>query len=713
MVEGSTVTLGPGGLVSAAPAAARQAAISQALGGTVTSQVTTISGGGGGRMSISPEVVAATAKRRAAEKASMEKSAKEKATREKAETARQERIEAGTISGQLETRESPGFRIGLSERERLLTTGEVIGGRFREVGTGIAAGGIKLVELGSGLIGSLGTKKIQPGQTIGLFGVKDIDPDIEPQKGLLGAGGRFTGILGEIRDAPTGTGKLLGEALVLAPLLGAGVTGFATSVRAVGARAAGIEAITSLSPLRARAGTLGVLESQAGIKDLQFDVAALRGRTGDITGRTFGGRAAGLPDVTISGGQISRRVGESELGVGITEITAPAFRISPAGRIDVGRRAIRTETLFTGRPGKVGEVSQAGIRAGGLGDVFDLRAGASQLFTRPKASLFISEKGVAEAELFAGQQFAPTGFIGGVSRRVGDTGVTLFGAGRGRRIRRITPERIEEKLRVGRFDVRGLELDVSSLGRDIGGIRAPTTGRRPSGQVTTQESLSTQISASVSDISKALPTTTTRALQAGQIPTILGGRAVSRFSGTGQDLVSQQSVRALTPAVSQLGVPSVAVTPRLQTIVGISTALDIAQRPRGRSRLAGAQIFDTSVIQDISQRPALRPETITRTGTIFEALSRPGRPPGRTGIDFVSGAPAIGGFDFPGIITPTFGSGKAGRRPSIRRPGRIAPSLTGIAQFQIGGITGAALPTAETLGVAGITPGTIRLVPGS
>jgi len=110
------VILTRGGLVSQAPAAGRQSAISKALGEAVTSQVTTISGGGGSRRPAGPT--------RADIEAEQKKQAAQKAAQAVAEKARQQAAQKAAQAAALRTQQTLRKR-GIAERRQIGPTREI------------------------------------------------------------------------------------------------------------------------------------------------------------------------------------------------------------------------------------------------------------------------------------------------------------------------------------------------------------------------------------------------------------------------------------------------------------------------------------------------------------------------------------------------------------------------------------------------------------
>ena len=141
--------------------------------------------------------------------------------------------------------------------------------------------------------------------------------------------------------------------------------------------------------------------------------------------------------------------------------------------------------------------------------------------------------------------------------------------------------------------------------------------------------------------------------------------------------------------------------PKLRDITSQVIGLDIGQRQRTGSITSSLQasrsISKNIVSSDTLQRQLsqIGSQSIQTTKSISGQLS-PITPTPGFGIGF--GAP-IGGFGFagigalPGFIFPTFLSGRVSAKGGKRKPGRIAPSLTGIALADLGDIFGGELPT--------------------
>jgi len=127
-------------------------------------------------------------------------------------------------------------------------TGDIIGSRALEVGVG---GAQALIGLGEFPL-KLATK----------FGVQEV--------GKTPKDFEFGGILGDIRDQPTGFGTFLGKSLVIIPLIGAGVQGMAggfVASRLAGATKWGatgtvfMGTLASTSPLKIQSGIIGTAYS--------------------------------------------------------------------------------------------------------------------------------------------------------------------------------------------------------------------------------------------------------------------------------------------------------------------------------------------------------------------------------------------------------------------------------------------------------------------
>jgi hypothetical protein len=333
------------------------------------------------------------------------------------------------------------FRIGLSESEKRQSTGQVIKGRAKEVGTGIAKAGIGIAEGSVNLFSQLGVQTIEPGQSF------------SDRKKF-----KFGGKLGEIRDTPATTGSILGQAQVLLPALGAGGAGFVSTARTAGLKVASIETAAAFSPLKIRPGSFGALETQSQVSKLKFDVVSVKTQKGGVTTKQIFGSAKGDPSVQIKATQISKGFGSKEVGKTITTIQAPrtTFR---AGEFDTGIRAIRTETAFVGAKGAPSLQSKAfGVSLKGL------QGGGAVGRTRTIADIRISSKEIS-ADLSPFAKVKPI-TTGGLTQR--GAKFDVFATGPGSKVVRISPTSRSELIRVRDISARGVEFDLSKISSSAG-----------------------------------------------------------------------------------------------------------------------------------------------------------------------------------------------------------------------------------------------------
>lgn len=338
--------------------------------------------------------------------------------------------------------DSQRFRIGLSEAERRMPTKEVIKGRFKEVGIGLAQTGITTAETAINLFAGLGVQKITPGEERKKF--------------------QFGGKLGEIRDAPLTTGTILGQALVFAPLTGAAAVSVGPAVSALGVTGAIRAGAGAFAPFAIRAGAFGALEGKAIAEQLRFDVASIRQTTQEgITTRAIIGRTrAGDRPAEIISRQVSRRIGDKEVGKAVSTIVAPRTTILPTGEVITGVRSARTEAFFIGEQAtpKLKPVSP-----------LDLLGVTGRVATRTTAEIITTPTEVTailtpRAELDIKR-------IGAISRRVDEFDV--FAAGPGKRVLRVGSEP-GQRLRLERISVRGIEKEFKRTGITFEKITEPT-----------------------------------------------------------------------------------------------------------------------------------------------------------------------------------------------------------------------------------------------
>ncbi len=658
---------------------------------------------GGARTKKESDRIAAEAAAAARFKAAQD--SKDRQTERDRERDRQQAIKSGMIAGQLEAEEAPGFRIGLSERERRLSRGQVIRGRFGEVGSGLVSAGALLAE-GAVSLASL-------------FGQQTIEFTEEGQR--VDKSFRFSeeGFIGKQKAKPSGTGKVLGQALVFAPLVGGAITGFASGVASQGLKTTVVETVTAFNPLQIRPQTFGALTGKGAVDDLKFDVASFKTTTGQVTKRTVVGRAKDFDDVFILSKQVSTKVGGKDVSIAVTDITAPttSFRL---GKFTEGLQSIRSDSLgFGSVSGKVAK----GVKVNGLSfsqSLEGLGGAGGKVATRTRASLFFDESGRFIADVNLGAlQFGTPRTIGSISKPSGDI-VTRFASGKGQRQFSFDKEfGLRQKVRVDDFNIRGVEFDVAKLGaRDQFGIGVSSGGKGGKGLDSGLELVSKQISASISDIAPVVSArngASAVSVSARTVISQVGGvfGLPSVFAGTGQ-FETTTGGQSLISSSTQKDLLKVVGVPLVDLGVDISSQLDIGQRARVGFR--GRTKQDFAVRPALDFKPAL--DLVVGTDVIQELIPKQ-QPKIKQKEEFFDPQPSpffgfAGGFS-PKLI-PGFGfGGLFGTLPSTtkkqksRRPReRISPSLTGLVVFDLGGITGDPL---KLSGVGGRSPFDIRLVP--
>ena len=672
---------------------------------------------GGGGSSSSGKISGPSAAQIASQKLISQKAAKDKADREQrardTEQARQSKIQAGTIGGQLGMEQEPdGFRIGLSEREKRLTTREVIGQRFttagKEIGGGLVTAGAVLTEGAVSLAGAFGTQTIAFDE-----GGKRIDQSF-----------RFSeeGFIGRQKAKPLTVGKFAGEAIIFAPLVVSAVGGFIGGVSAQGLKQTVIETATQFNPFQIRQQTFGALSGGKGaIDDLKFDVASFKQTAGDTTKRLVVGRARDFDDVFLLSKQISSRVGGKDVSSAVTDITAPTTTFR-TGRFTSGVQTVRTESIAGGLGGGgVGRVRGVdGLRFSQT--LEGVTGGAGRVVTRTRANLLFDEASGLTAEFNLGAlQFKPAKTSGAISKSVGDDGLSIFQSGRGRRVDIIGRDVISKKVRVDEFNIRGVEFDIGAIGgKQQFGVSAGISSGKGGGA--SLDITAKQLSASISDIAPVVSAKNGFSAVR-QVVSTTGGifGLPSAFAGTGQfETTAAQQVfggaQELIRPTPQGGVSRITDTPLVDLGADISSLTDVSPRSRVTTRTRGR------TRQEFARDPALefRPAVDIAVDLGVEQIFK--QPPAlrqRAEQDFFKPQPdpflGFAGGGFPGLIPGLGAGGLVGTFPGRRKKQkgrrlteRIAPSLTGQVLFDIGDITGGPL---EISGRGGRSPFDIRLVP--
>ena len=409
-----------------------------------------------------------------------------------------------------------------------------------------------------------------------------------------------------------------------------------------------------------------------------------------------------------------------------TEFLIPTFETGitkgGAARFSIGGARGRSTTELESFTLKLGDARGTGIitqkeavslTARGIG-------GLPSTFVKGDLGFQVAEGGAfGRLDLVSGDKIRRAAF-GGISRTEGDI-IGVVG-GRGTRVRaefdfltgkvagktlKARPEAFGEILKVNLKDIETTRGGFTSFSSRPKGKGIPSLGFETT-QLQTQE-FASQAGLKAADIIS--PTIRGGGLGLKDVPAILGGTAVSQFAGTGQDVIQPSTTRLRGDQFS-FQAPKVDTFQRGGTLLGFDIKPDAGQR--GGQRGAFTTSLSFRDIQESGQTLktglSFSPKQIQ---TQLQATVPPARVGGGFGFDpfspgFGRGLPPV---ILPGL--PTFGFGRAPtRRIPKRKPGRIAPSLTGIAQFQLGGITGGPLPTTGELGALGLTPGTTRLVPG-
>jgi len=481
------------------------------------------------------------------------------------------------------------FRIGLSEQEKRQSTGQVIKGRAKEFGTGLAKAGIGIVEGAGTLVLQLPQQDPTKPSPQFKFGNE------LPQTSSFDFS--VSGKLGRIRDSPATTGTILGQTQVILPALGAGVTGFITTARSVGLRLAAKETAGAFSPLRIRSGLFGALETQRQVGNLKFDVVSLKSQKGGVTTKQIFGTARGDPSVQIKAVQISKGFGSKEVGKTITTIQAPrtTFR---AGKFDTGIRAIRTETAFVGAKGAPSLQSKAfGVSLKGL------QGGGAVGKTRTIADLKISSKEIsANLNPFAKVKPITTG---GLTQK--GSKFDVFTTGTGGRVARISPTSRSELIRVKDISARGVEFDLSKTSSAFKFTSsAPKTSPSLGLKQATASPIIAKPSVSIPSIKQVGASPTLAALGIGRSqrpfsPSLKQSPAPQSTFQAPKQKLPQSTIQTTTQGL--IGAVTTS-TKNEQKLVSVSNV-----RSKSRSRTIQTPIVDTITIPDQISRSGQIPKT--------------------------------------------------------------------------------------------------------
>ena len=197
---------------------------------------------------------------------------------------------------------------------------------------------------------------------------------------------------------------------------------------------------------------------------------------------------------------------------------------------------------------------------------------------------------------------------------------------------------------------------------------------------------------------------------------MVGGAKIGGSELTGLSVISQKSTISKSSssgkqsAQFQIQQPTSQQQDRTSQVFAPQLSVNTSGRQRGSS-LVGLDL-STSPVTKQQQGGALLTTPTQETplkqkqGTdLFSSFAPVPIPP----LAF-EGGDTFGGFLPPIPPFPTFRSGTRRQKKKGRVRERIAPSLTGLAAFELGGITG---DTLELSGPGGRSPGDLRFVPKS
>jgi len=313
------------------------------------------------------------------------------------------------------------FRIGLNKEERKKPTKEVIKGRFKEVGVGFVRTGIAL---GEGTL-TLATQ----------FGTTVSNEKGEFEKRRVEFKGDF---VTKIKQQPRTTGTILGGSLIVAPTLGAGAAGIATSVKSIGVGATASQTASQFSAVSFRPSVFGGLSSTR-FKKSAFDVKAISKPSAKGTSTIVRGRGGEFNDVLLSSKQFSSK--------GITRsrttLTAPETVIK-GGRVSNQVREITFRQLSFSKKG----IAKSGsTKIGSKEVVKGIKGGGTTTFSTKITDSILTKKGLI-SNIGTGKRFT-TSTTGTLSKNINQN-IRGFFSGRTTGTGGVK--------RISKLSVRGLEL---------------------------------------------------------------------------------------------------------------------------------------------------------------------------------------------------------------------------------------------------------------
>lgn len=535
--------------------------------------------------------------------------------RQKAEQQRQSTIEKAAEKKRVKADRKERFRIGLNEAERKMTTGEVIKGRFREVGVGTAKAGIFLGEGFVNLVQNFGVQELR---------VDEAGKVIKPERFQFQ--GEFAT---RIRNEDLTTGSLLGGGLVLAPLAGASVASTAQSVSQIGVRATASETISSFSPLKIRPGTFGGLTASEASKT-NFDVVSQKLVKGDKTYRFVTGRGGEFGDVAI----FSRQVSSKGTGFAQTNIISQETRYI-GGRFVPQIRTIQAKQFFTSKPGTATKIFSGDVT--GRLQLNNVIGSGSRATTTQLSQTIASPGRVDFTYNLLNRPLVQT--AAGTSSQ--KDALTFFAAGKATGAGSI--------LRTQKANIRGIEIDLTNLAR--GGAGRTIIGSGPSTKQITS-SAAQQVSSALSAPKIVTPKLTN------PTSTIFSLRISPKTTTIPPSVISQQSkVETMqTPKLTEKPLTTVVPEVAITTLPNQRTSPIAVQRSRqgssSRSRQDSLPRLDVTPRQIPQQK-----QKVTPTLTLRERLQQTPRfspipfiPPT---VPRISESPKVGlGFKLPSFEAP-------------------------------------------------------------
>ena len=503
------------------------------------------------------------------------------------------------------------FRIGLSEKEKQLTTEDVIKGRFKEVGTGISKVGIAVGEGSVNLISDFGVQLIEfdeQGKRI-------------PQKRF-----EFKGDFAKrIKEEPLTTGSLIGGALVIAPLAAGSVGTTIKSISTIGAKATFAETLSSFSPLKIRPGTFGGLTS-AKASQAKFDVVSQKLVKDGKTLRFVSGRGGEFDDIFL----FSRQVSTKGTGVATTTIISQETKLV-GGKLIPQIRTIQAKQLFTSKPGAATKVFSGDLL--GRVDLSNVIGSGSKTLTTIISQTLVTPRGV---EFTANLLKAPV-LQTAAGTAIQKDSFTAFAAGKATGFGGI--------LRVPKANIRGVEIDITNIFG--GGAGTTIVGAGPSSKQITSTAAQ-QVSAALSAPKIVPPKITGPSINILALPLLAPAKLDSQQAAIVEEFQMIDTIQI--PKIKQEPIPT--TTQTLQTLTSPIVEQKPRQRSRGRTRQDAIPGLDVKLIQIPEQEQRTTPgQTLRQRLQLVPGFARP--PTINLAIPRIIDKPIIGiGLRLPRISAP-------------------------------------------------------------